>query len=166
MRTLASWGAATGRVVLGACEDSPSAEFVDGSPWDGTDESWTSFGTSGSSSTSSEGSSARASTRPELAFGGLRFLDFFVGASCSLLPWIPLRPYWSKVTNPLRGSDTTCRDPPPSPSLISTSLVCVWTINEPHGRHPRWWLTTCTANATHSLAQLVSKTKSNPSTLA
>ena len=59
-----------------------------------------------------------------------------------------------------------CRDPPPSPSLISTFTLCVWTVDKPHGRRPQWRLTTCTANATHSLVQLVSKTKSNPSTLA
>ena len=55
--------------------------------WEGRDsigESWTSSDILGSGSNSSEDSSARTLNRPELAFGGLRFLDFFVSVSCGL----------------------------------------------------------------------------------
>ena len=44
--------------------------------------------------------------------------------------------------------------PSPSPSLILTITSCVWMISKPHGRRPRWRLTTCIANATHSFWSL------------
>ena len=62
--------------------------------------------------------------------------------------------------------ETLLSRPSPSPALIFHFTTCVWMFSKPHGRRPRWRVATCKANATHSLAQLVSKTKLIASTLA